>query len=164
MNRHGLLRDAAQGSSADLRAGTRRDVWGGNSDVTVGVAFQAAGILMFLVNLVRVRIQSSSAGRDPGSVGRSSGPRPRRTPEYKLPLIPFGTSRQGRLWDLKHPRSRLALRMETGSLMNATSEQAVDRLAVPPAGKVGMLLADHTRNRRSAPSSSLRTSSTWARA
>jgi cytochrome c oxidase subunit 1 len=76
------------------------DVW--NLIVTVGVAFQAAGILVFLVNLVRSYFRGPSAGRDPWDAWTLEWSTPSPPPEYNFPSIPVVKSRRP-LWDLKHP-------------------------------------------------------------
>src|SRR6266403_1497541 len=76
------------------------DTW--NLIVTIGVFFQAAGILIFLVNLVRSYFRGPSAGRDPWDAWTLEWSTPSPPPEYNFPSIPVVKSRRP-LWDLKHP-------------------------------------------------------------
>ena len=76
------------------------DVW--NLIVTIGVAFQAAGILVFVANLLYSRFKGKLAGNDPWDAwtlewSTSSPPR-----EYNFATIPMVRSRRP-LWDIKHP-------------------------------------------------------------
>jgi cytochrome c oxidase subunit 1 len=76
------------------------DVW--NLIVGVGAAFQMAGILVFVGNLVWSARRGSAAGNDPWDAWTlewSTGSPP---PEYNFANIPVVKSRRP-LWDLKHP-------------------------------------------------------------
>jgi cytochrome c oxidase subunit 1 len=76
------------------------DIW--NLVVTIGVAFQAVAILVFIYNLVRSYFLGTPAGRDPWDAWTlewSTGSPP---PEYNFAVIPTVRSRRP-LWDLKHP-------------------------------------------------------------
>jgi cytochrome c oxidase subunit 1 len=76
------------------------DIW--NLIVTIGVAFQAIAILVFIYNLVRSYFLGTPAGRDPWDAWTlewSTGSPP---PEYNFAVIPTVRSRRP-LWDLKHP-------------------------------------------------------------
>jgi cytochrome c oxidase subunit 1 len=73
-----------------------------NFIVTVGVFFQAAGILVFLGNLLWSYYRGKAAGSDPWDAwtlewSTKSPPR-----EYNFSVIPTVQSRRP-LWDLKHP-------------------------------------------------------------
>jgi cytochrome c oxidase subunit I len=76
------------------------DIW--NLIVTVGVFFQAAGILVFAANLLWSSLKGKRAGNDPWDAwtlewSTSSPPAP-----YNFATIPIVKSRRP-LWDLKHP-------------------------------------------------------------
>jgi cytochrome c oxidase subunit 1 len=76
------------------------DTW--NLIVTVGVLFQAAGILVFAFNLVWSYLRGKAAGNDPWDAWTlewSTGSPP---PVYNYAVIPTVRSRRP-LWDLKHP-------------------------------------------------------------
>jgi len=76
------------------------DIW--NLIVTIGVVFQAAGILVFAANLVWSYLRGRTAGNDPWDAWTlewSTGSPP---PEYNYAVIPTVRSRRP-LWDLKHP-------------------------------------------------------------
>jgi cytochrome c oxidase subunit I len=76
------------------------DTW--NLIVTIGVFFQALGILVFMANLLWSYLRGKIAGNDPWDAwtlewGTSSPP-----PAYNFAVIPSVKSRRP-LWDLKHP-------------------------------------------------------------
>src|SRR5467141_946965 len=73
-----------------------------NLIVTVGVACQAAGILVFLVNLVRSYFRGPCAGGDPWDAWTLEWSTPSPPPEYNFATLPVVRSRRP-LWDLKHP-------------------------------------------------------------
>jgi cytochrome c oxidase subunit I len=76
------------------------DIW--NLIVTVGVFFQAAGILVFVGNLLWSLLKGHTAGSDPWDAWTlewSTGSPP---PEYNFATIPIVKSRRP-LWDIKHP-------------------------------------------------------------
>jgi cytochrome c oxidase subunit I len=76
------------------------DIW--NLIVTIGVAFQAVGILVFTYNLVRSYFLGKPAGHDPWDAWTlewSTGSPP---PAYNFAVIPTVKSRRP-LWDIKHP-------------------------------------------------------------
>ncbi len=76
------------------------DAW--NFVVTVGVFFQAAGILAFVVNLVRSYFRGRPAGSDPWDAWTLEWSTTSPPPEYNYASIPAVKSRRP-LWDLKHP-------------------------------------------------------------
>ncbi len=76
------------------------DAW--NFVVTVGVFFQAAGILAFAVNLVRSYLRGRPAGSDPWDAWTLEWSTASPPPEYNYASIPAVKSRRP-LWDLKHP-------------------------------------------------------------
>jgi cytochrome c oxidase subunit 1 len=76
------------------------ELW--NLIVTIGVVFQALGVLVFVYNLVWSYFRGKAAGNDPWDAwtlewGASSPP-----PAYNFATIPIVKSRRP-LWDLKHP-------------------------------------------------------------
>src|SRR5580658_1484106 len=76
------------------------DTW--NLIVTIGVFFQAAGILVFVGNLLWSYYRGKTAGSDPWDAWTlewSTNPPP---PAYNFAVIPTVKSRRP-LWDLKHP-------------------------------------------------------------
>src|SRR3982075_2384592 len=73
-----------------------------NLIVTVGVIFQAAGILVFLANLVRSYRSGALAGSDPWDAWTLEWSTSSPPPEYNYASIPVVKSRRP-LWDLKHP-------------------------------------------------------------
>jgi cytochrome c oxidase subunit I len=76
------------------------DVW--NLIVTIGVAFQAAGILVFAANLVWSYFRGKLAGNDPWDAWTLEWSTSSPPPEYNFAKIPSVRSRRP-LWDLKHP-------------------------------------------------------------
>jgi len=76
------------------------DIW--NFIVTVGVFFQAAGILAFVANLVRSYVRGKTAGNDPWDAWTLEWATTSPPPEYNFESIPTVKSRRP-LWDLKHP-------------------------------------------------------------
>jgi cytochrome c oxidase subunit 1 len=76
------------------------DIW--NLIVTVGVAFQAAGILVFAVNLVWSYLRGKRAGNDPWDAWTLEWSTSSPPPEYNYAKVPSVRSRRP-LWDLKHP-------------------------------------------------------------
>ena len=73
-----------------------------NFVVTVGVFFQAAGILAFAVNLVQSYFRGSPTGSDPWDAWTLEWSTTSPPPEYNYASIPAVKSRRP-LWDLKHP-------------------------------------------------------------
>jgi len=76
------------------------DTW--NLIVTIGVFFQAAGILAFAVNMIRSYSRGRPAGSDPWDAWTLEWSTTSPPPEYNYASIPVVKSRRP-LWDLKHP-------------------------------------------------------------
>src|ERR1700728_2651403 len=76
------------------------DTW--NLIVTVGVFFQAAGILVFLGNLIWSYSRGKAAGSDPWDAWTLEWSTNSPPPAYNFYTIPTVQSRRP-LWDLKHP-------------------------------------------------------------
>jgi cytochrome c oxidase subunit 1 len=76
------------------------DTW--NLIVTIGVAFQAAGVLTFVYNLVRSYLRGRPAGSDPWDAWTLEWSTTSPPPEYNFATPPVVRSRRP-LWDLKHP-------------------------------------------------------------
>jgi cytochrome c oxidase subunit I len=76
------------------------DVW--NLLSTLGVVFQAAGILVFVGNLLWSYLKGRNAGSDPWDAWTLEWSTASPPPAYNFALIPSVRSRRP-LWDLKHP-------------------------------------------------------------
>jgi cytochrome c oxidase subunit 1 len=76
------------------------DIW--NFIVTVGVFFQAVGILIFVGNLLYSMFKGKLAGNDPWDAWTLEWSTSSPPPEYNFASIPVVRSRRP-LWDLKHP-------------------------------------------------------------
>ena len=76
------------------------DTW--NLVTTIGVAFQAAGVLAFVFNLVRSYVRGRPAGSDPWDAWTLEWSTTSPPPEYNYASVPVVKSRRP-LWDLKHP-------------------------------------------------------------
>jgi cytochrome c oxidase subunit I len=76
------------------------DIW--NLIVTIGVAFQAVAILVFIYNLVRAYFIGKPAGRDPWDAWTLEWSTSSPPPAYNFAVIPSVRSRRP-LWDIKHP-------------------------------------------------------------
>jgi cytochrome c oxidase subunit I len=76
------------------------DTW--NLIVTVGVFFQAAGILVFAANLLWSFFKGKLAGNDPWDAWTLEWSTSSPPPEYNYATIPVVKSRRP-LWDVKHP-------------------------------------------------------------
>jgi cytochrome c oxidase subunit 1 len=76
------------------------DVW--NLIITIGVAFQAAGVLVFAANLVLSYFRGKAAGNDPWDAWTLEWSTSSPPPEYNYVVVPSVRSRRP-LWDLKHP-------------------------------------------------------------
>src|SRR6202046_4364267 len=76
------------------------DIW--NLIVTIGVFFQAAGVLVFIGNLLWSYWRGRFAGSDPWDAWTLEWSTTSPPPMYNFATIPEGKSRRP-LWDLKHP-------------------------------------------------------------
>ena len=76
------------------------DMW--NVIVTVGALFQAAGILVFIANLIWSYLHGERAGNDPWDAWTLEWSTTSPPPSYNYAVIPEVRSRRP-LWDLKHP-------------------------------------------------------------
>lgn len=76
------------------------DIW--NLIVTVGVAFQALGTLVFVANLLWSYFRGEDAGSDPWDAWTLEWSTSSPPPAYNFASIPVIRSRRP-LWDLKHP-------------------------------------------------------------
>ena len=76
------------------------EIW--NLLVTIGVFFQAAGVLVFVGNLVWSYFGGKYAGRDPWDAWTLEWSTSSPPPAYNFAAIPTVRSRRP-LWDLKHP-------------------------------------------------------------
>ena len=76
------------------------DIW--NLLVTIGVVFQAAGVLVFAFNLVWSYFRGKDAGRDPWDAWTLEWSVSSPPPIYNYATVPVVRSRRP-LWDLKHP-------------------------------------------------------------
>jgi len=73
-----------------------------NLIVTIGVAFQAAGLLVFLGNLAWSYFKGYTAGNDPWDAWTLEWSTTSPPPAYNFAQVPAVHSRRP-LWDLKHP-------------------------------------------------------------
>jgi cytochrome c oxidase subunit 1 len=76
------------------------DIW--NAIVTIGVFFQAAGVLLLAANLLLSYFRGKTAGNDPWDAWTLEWSTNSPPPEYNFAVIPIVRSRRP-LWDLKHP-------------------------------------------------------------
>jgi cytochrome c oxidase subunit 1 len=76
------------------------EIW--NLLCTIGVVFQAAGVLVFVGNLLWSRFRGKAAGSDPWDAWTLEWSTASPPPEYNFAAIPVVASRRP-LWDLKHP-------------------------------------------------------------
>src|SRR3984893_14845993 len=76
------------------------DVW--NVIVTIGVFFQAAGVLILAANLVLSYFRGKTAGNDPWDAWTMEWSTTSPPPAYNFAVTPVVRSRRP-LWDLKHP-------------------------------------------------------------
>jgi cytochrome c oxidase subunit I len=81
-------------------AGRGWEIW--NLIVTIGVVFQALGILVFVFNLVWSYFRGKPAGNDPWDAWTLEWSTSSPPPAYNFATIPTVKSRRP-LWDLKHP-------------------------------------------------------------
>ncbi len=70
--------------------------------MTVGVVFQAAGVLVFVFNLLVACFRGAPAGSDPWDAWTLEWSTSSPPPDYNFALLPQVRSRRP-LWDLKHP-------------------------------------------------------------
>ena len=73
-----------------------------NVIVTIGALFQAAGILVFVANMIGSYVWGETAGSDPWDAWTLEWSTTSPPPEYNFAVIPAVKSRRP-LWDLKHP-------------------------------------------------------------
>jgi cytochrome c oxidase subunit I len=73
-----------------------------NLIVTIGVAFQALGVLIFAANLLWSALKGRVAGSDPWDAWTLEWSTNSPPPDYNFAVIPTVKSRRP-LWDLKHP-------------------------------------------------------------
>ncbi len=73
-----------------------------NLIITLGVAIQAAGILCFVINILRSLRKGQPAGNDPWNAWTLEWETTSPPPEYNFDKLPVVRSRRP-LWDLKHP-------------------------------------------------------------
>jgi cytochrome c oxidase subunit 1 len=73
-----------------------------NLIVTIGVVFQAAAILIFVLNLLRSYFNGKKAGNDPWDAWTLEWSISSPPPVYNFASLPVVRSRRP-LWDLKHP-------------------------------------------------------------
>ncbi|MCU1309114.1 MAG: Cytochrome-c oxidase [Candidatus Angelobacter sp.] len=73
-----------------------------NLIVTIGVVFQALGILVFIVNLLWSYFKGKTAGNDPWDAWTLEWSTSSPPPAYNFAVTPSVKSRRP-LWDLKHP-------------------------------------------------------------
>jgi cytochrome c oxidase subunit I len=76
------------------------EIW--NLICTIGVAFQAVGTIIFLVNLIWSYFAGPDAGNDPWDAWTLEWTVSSPPPDYNFAVIPAVASRRP-LWDLKHP-------------------------------------------------------------
>jgi cytochrome c oxidase subunit 1 len=76
------------------------DIW--NLIVSIGVVFQAAGILVFAGDLIWSYFRGKTAGNDPWDAWTLEWSTSSPPPSYNYAAIPLVRSRRP-LWDLKHP-------------------------------------------------------------
>ena len=76
------------------------EIW--NFIATIGVFFQAAGVLIFVANLLWSYFKGEAAGADPWDAWTLEWSTNSPPPAYNFAVIPTVRSRRP-LWDLKHP-------------------------------------------------------------
>jgi cytochrome c oxidase subunit I len=76
------------------------DIW--NLIVSIGVIFQAAGVAVWVFNVVWSYIKPKVAGNDPWDAWTLEWSTPSPPPVYNFATLPVVRSRRP-LWDLKHP-------------------------------------------------------------
>ena len=81
-------------------AGRGWELW--NLISSIGVIFQVAGILFFVLNLIYSYVKGKKAGDDPWDAWSLEWSTTSPPPSYNFETIPEVRSRRP-LWDLKHP-------------------------------------------------------------
>jgi cytochrome c oxidase subunit 1 len=81
-------------------AGRGWETW--NLIVSIGAAFQAAGVLVFVGNLIWSSLRGKAAGNDPWDAWTLEWSTSSPPPVYNYGVLPAVRSRRP-LWDLKHP-------------------------------------------------------------
>jgi len=76
------------------------EIW--NLIVTIGVVFQIAGVVAFVINMLRSLVKGESAGNDPWDAWTLEWSTSSPPHDYNFARIPVIRSRRP-LWDLKHP-------------------------------------------------------------
>jgi cytochrome c oxidase subunit 1 len=76
------------------------EIW--NIIVSIGVIFQVAGILIWVVNVIRSYDKGKIAGNDPWDAWTLEWSTTSPPPAYNYAELPVVRSRRP-LWDLKHP-------------------------------------------------------------
>ena len=76
------------------------EIW--NLIVTVGVVFQSAAVLCFVVNLIKSYFKGQRAGNDPWDAWTLEWATSSPPPAYNFAVLPEVKSRRP-LWDIKHP-------------------------------------------------------------
>src|SRR6202045_174081 len=119
-------------------AGRGWDVW--NLIVTIGVVFQAAGILVFVANLLWSKLRGEIAVSDPWDAWTLEWSTTSPPPVYNFAAIPEVKSRRP-LWDIKHPEDP-DWQYEQGSVLMSTPSITMPesdiRWNLPARGPVGM--------------------------
>ena len=73
-----------------------------NLIVTIGVFFQAAGVLIFVFNMIQSYFRGEPAGNDPWDAWTLEWSTSSPPPDYNFVTVPTVKSRRP-LWDIKHP-------------------------------------------------------------
>jgi cytochrome c oxidase subunit I len=82
------------------QAGRGWEIW--NLVTTLGVPLQIAGVVIFVVNIVRALRSGPLAGADPWDAWTLEWATTSPPPPYNFEVVPVVGSRRP-LWDLKHP-------------------------------------------------------------
>ncbi|MEA3245197.1 MAG: cytochrome c oxidase subunit I [Gemmatimonadota bacterium] len=91
---------------------------------TIGVFFQAAGLLIFAWNFLKSRKSGERAPNDAWGAGTLEWSIPSPPPEYNFAQLPVVTSRYP-LWDLKHPERTADIAHSAPDQMTITDSHAV---------------------------------------
>jgi cytochrome c oxidase subunit 1 len=73
-----------------------------NLITTIGVFFQAAGVLIFVFNMIQSYFRGEPAGNDPWDAWTLEWSTSSPPPDYNFVIVPTVKSRRP-LWDIKHP-------------------------------------------------------------